>query len=75
MLNQRTYNSDKDKHLKSNLGYEQKDTESPMCEAELLLHVLQGNPTCSDAYVNIQTGRTRQELLPVKKNSTSLRYF
>ena len=54
MLNQRTYNSDKGKHLKSNLGYEQKDTESPMCEAEILLHVLQGNPTCSDAYVNIQ---------------------
>ena len=40
MSNQRTYNSDKDKHLKSNLVYEQKDTESPMCEAELLLHVL-----------------------------------
>ena len=54
MLNQRTYNSDKGKHLKSNLGYEQKDTESPMCEAEILLHVLQGNPTCNDAYVNIQ---------------------
>ena len=49
MLDQRTYNSDKDKHLQSNLGYEQKDTESPMREAEMLLHVLQGNPTCSDA--------------------------
>ena len=67
MLDQRTYNSDKDKHLQSNLGYEQKDTESPMCEAEMLLHVLQGNPTCSDAYVNIQTVGTRQDYYQWRK--------
>ena len=34
------YNTDKDKHLKSNLGCEQKDTESRKCEVEMLLQMI-----------------------------------
>ena len=34
------YNTDKDKHLTSTLGCEQKDTESHKCEVEMLLQMI-----------------------------------